>query len=127
MTARIDWKDLFAGHGGEAGRLIAGFDWAATPLGPIGEWPLALRSVAMAILRSPVPQALLVGPSGILLYNDAYAQMSGSRHPALLGQGVREAWPEAAEFNDNVVRTCLSGASLSYREKKKTQRKDKKK
>jgi PAS domain S-box-containing protein len=116
MTARIDWKDLFAGHGGEAGRLIAGFDWAATPLGPIGEWPLALRSVAMAILRSPVPQALLVGPSGILLYNDAYAQMSGSRHPALLGQGVREAWPEAAEFNDNVVRTCLSGASLSYRD-----------
>lgn len=117
MIARTDWEDLFAEHGGEVGRLVAGFDWASTPIGPIGEWPLALRSVAMTILRSPVPQALLAGPQGILIYNDAYAQMAESRHPGLLGQGVREAWPEATDFNDNVVRSCLAGADLSYRDK----------
>lgn len=117
MIDRTAWEDMFASHGGEAGRLVAGFDWASTPLGPIGEWPLALRSATMTILRSPVQQALLVGPDGILIYNDAYAQMSGSRHPGILGQAVRDAWPEAAGFNDNVVRSCLAGAALSYRDK----------
>ncbi|MGU9979910.1 HWE histidine kinase domain-containing protein [Phreatobacter sp. HK31-P] len=116
MIARIDWEDLLANHGGECGRLVASFDWASTPLGPVCTWPIALRAVTMTILRSPVPQALLVGPAGILIYNDAYAGMSGSRHPGLLGQGVREAWPEAADFNDNVVRSCLAGAALSYRD-----------
>jgi hypothetical protein len=29
---------------GELGRLIRAFDWAATPLGPLQDWPQSLRT-----------------------------------------------------------------------------------
>ncbi len=114
MNARTDWKHLFATQGGKIGRLVAGAAWSSTPLGDIDGWPLSLKAVVMAMLRSPVPQALLMGPCGTLIYNEGYALIAGSRHPGLMGQPVREAWPEAAEFNGHVLTTCLAGGSLSY-------------
>ncbi|HEY9239928.1 MAG TPA: PAS domain S-box protein, partial [Burkholderiaceae bacterium] len=42
------------------------------------------------------------------------------RHPALLGAPVREAWPEAREFNDHVMRTGLAGGTLAYRDQEFT-------
>ncbi len=35
----------FLAGGGEIAGLIAGFDWAGTPLGPIAGWPPSLRAV----------------------------------------------------------------------------------
>ena len=50
-----------------------------------------------------------------MIYNDGYAEIAGLRHPAILGAKVREGWPEIADFNDNVIRVCLAGETLSYR------------
>jgi len=47
----------------------------------------------------------------VVIYNDAYAKIAGARHPSLLRLKVREAWPEAAEFNDHVMKTVLAGWS----------------
>ncbi|KZD06343.1 hypothetical protein AUP43_10890 [Oceanibaculum pacificum] len=102
------------------GALIASHDWAATPLGPIVDWPSYLKTTLGLMLRSPVPLVTLWGEAGIMIYNDAYAVFAGQRHPQLLGSAVREGWPEVADFNDNVMRVCLAGGTLSYRDKELT-------
>jgi len=106
----------FLSGGGEAARIIAQFDWAATSLGPIETWPTSLRSVIALILRSPVPIVTLWGEDGIMIYNDAYSAFAGGRHPKLFGSKVREGWPEVADFNDNIMKVGLAGKTLAYRE-----------
>ena len=102
--------------GGETGRMIAGRDWSATPLGRIEAWPQSLRTALSLLLMSPVPMVMLWGEDGVMLYNDAYSVFAGRRHPQLLGGKVREGWPEVADFNDNVMKVGLAGGTLAYRD-----------
>jgi PAS domain S-box-containing protein len=107
----------FLDGGGELGRLIAAFDWAATPLGGIEGWSPGLRAVVAMALRAPTPIALFLGREGILLYNDPYRSIAGPRHPDVLGRPVAEGWPEVADFNAEVIRAVLGGRTLSYRDR----------
>ena len=106
----------FLRGGGEMADRIAAHDWSVTPLGPLEEWPASLRTAVALMLRSDLAITLLWGEAGIMVYNDAYGRFAGGRHPGLFGQPVRQAWSEVADFNDNVVRTCLAGGTLSYRD-----------
>ncbi len=106
----------FLSGGGELGKLIRAFDWSKTSLGPISQWPQSMKTALRNWLRSPVPIVFLWGPDGIMIYNDAYSAFAEGRHPHLLGSKVREGWPEVADFNDNVLKVCLSGGTLSYRD-----------
>ncbi|MDR3468573.1 MAG: PAS domain S-box protein [Xanthobacteraceae bacterium] len=72
------------------------------------------------MLRSPVPIVLLWGADGVMIYNDAYSEFAGGRHPRLLGSKVREGWPEVADFNDNVMRVGLGGGTLAYKNQELT-------
>jgi PAS domain S-box-containing protein len=110
----------FLANAGDLGRLISAFDWRATSVGPITSWPGYLRTTISTILRSPVPIVTLWNADGVMIYNDAYSGFAGARHPRLLGSRVREGWPEAADFNDNVMKTALDGGTLSYREREFT-------
>ena len=100
--------------------LIAEFDWASTALGPITDWPQSVRTTISLILRSPVPIVTLWHEDGVMIYNDAYAEFAGARHPALVGSRVREGWPEVADFNDNIMRVCLAGGTLAYKDQELT-------
>ncbi|MEU2350106.1 ATP-binding protein [Modestobacter sp. NPDC049651] len=90
--------DLFAG-GGEAGALMADFDWSATPLGPVSGWPAGLRWAVRTILASRFPMVLTWGPQYTQFYNDAYAPFIGAKHPAI-GEDIRvtlaEGWAALA-------------------------------
>lgn len=110
----------FLSGGGETARLIAAFDWARTPLGPITAWPATVRSGIATALRAPVPVAIFLGREGIMLYNDSYIPIAGRRHPATLGASVLTAWPEVAELNANAIATVMAGGSLSYRDQELT-------
>ncbi len=101
---------------GEMGRLIAGFDWSATPLGPIASWPQSRMTAIGIALSSSIPMATIWGPEGILIYNAGYGEFSGTRHPAILGQRLLDAWPEARAFNEQVLLSALNGHSLAYRD-----------
>ncbi|SDF28575.1 Signal transduction histidine kinase [Blastococcus aurantiacus] len=79
--------DLFA-IGGEAGRIMAVFDWSTTPLGPVEGWPASLRFAIRSVLVSRLPMVLAWGPEFIQFYNDAYAPLIGAQHPAI-GQDIR--------------------------------------
>nr|WP_256364093.1 PAS domain S-box protein [Rhodanobacter sp. C01] len=55
------------------------------------------------------------GPEGYMLYNDAYREIAGSRHPGLLGQTIHDSWSEIADFRAQVVSDVLKGNTLNYR------------
>lgn len=95
--------------------LIAAFEWSQTSIGPLEHWDASLQTAVALILRSPVPMVVLWGEDGVMLYNHAYTDIAGSRHPALLGLPVLQAWPEVAAFNAHVMEQCLlTGSTLSY-------------
>jgi signal transduction histidine kinase/CheY-like chemotaxis protein len=89
-----DRSEIFAA-GGEAGRLMAAFDWASTPLGPVETWPASLSFAVRTVLVSRFPMVLTWGPHFLQFYNDAYAPFIGAKHPAI-GEDIRltlaEGW-----------------------------------
>ncbi|AJO79333.1 PAS domain-containing hybrid sensor histidine kinase/response regulator [Pseudomonas sp. MRSN 12121] len=105
------------GWQGEMARRICAFDWSVTELGALAQWSSSLRSAVQLLLASPVPLVMLWGRAGYMIYNDAYAEFAGGRHPYLLGCQVEQGWPEVADFNRHVLDTCLAGGTLSYRNK----------
>jgi len=106
----------FAACSGHLGELIDQYDWAGTCLGPISRWPAVVRATVELILRSPLPSVTLWGDDGVMIYNQGYADIAAERHPALLGMPVRAGWPEAAAFNDHVMKVGMAGGTLSYRD-----------
>ncbi|HEV2594562.1 MAG TPA: ATP-binding protein [Sphingomicrobium sp.] len=107
----------FLSGGSEVRDLIAAFDWSATSLGPLTEWPAVVKTTVALILQSPVPIVTLWGEAGVMIYNDAYAGFAGSRHPQILGLDVLDAWPEVAEWNRNVMDTVFRrGEALSVQD-----------
>jgi PAS domain S-box-containing protein len=110
----------FLRGGGAVAGLMAAFDWGVTALGPMAQWPAHVRTATALMLRSQVPIVMLWGEPGVMVYNDAYSVFAGQRHPQLLGSNVREGWKEIADFNDHVMRTCLAGATLHYRDQELT-------
>ena len=99
---------------GEMHRLISQHDWGTSSLGPINKWSHSLRTAVGFMLQSPVPMVMLWGQSGFMLYNDAFSEFAGARHPALLGSTVLDGWPEVADFNQHVMDVVMAGGSLTY-------------
>jgi PAS domain S-box-containing protein len=80
-----------SGETRELGRACA---WAASPLGPVDEWPAALEAALAVVLDTPVPMCLYAGPEFVTLYNDAYRTILGAKHPAAFGRPAAEVWAE---------------------------------
>jgi len=115
MTRILDSDPLaFLGANHGIAALIRSFDWSSTPLGPIAAWSTELKDITSFMLRCNVPMTLLWGQEGIMIYNEAYQEFAGQRHPALLGSRVLEGWVEVADFNAHVLKTGLAGGTLSY-------------
>lgn len=87
-----------AAQGGDAagvtGRMLLSTDWAATPLGPMEQWPQALRIAVSICLNSRFPMFVWWGPASINIYNDAYIPVLGKRHPQAFGRPARETWSD---------------------------------
>ena len=84
----------FLNHPGEMAALVQAYDWAATPLGDVEDWPEELRFAVDLCLGSSVPTAIYWGPDLRLIYNDAWAPIPTDRHPWALGHAGSEVWPE---------------------------------
>ena len=99
----------FLQGGGDMGARIRAHDWAATPLGPVRAWPLALRAALAICLHSSFPTAIYWGPELRLLYNDAWAAIPAERHPWALGRPAAEVWvdiwPVVGPQFEEVLRT----------------------
>jgi signal transduction histidine kinase len=69
-------------------------DWSQTALGPAEGWPQSLRSAVSVCIGSRFPIVLYWGPRRVVLYNDAYAEILGGKHPGALGRPCQEVWSE---------------------------------
>ncbi|RLP98637.1 SpoIIE family protein phosphatase [Micromonospora sp. CV4] len=79
---------------GPGAAAVLAHDWAGTALGPPEQWDPAIRTVVDLILACPMPMALAYGDDLVLLYNDGYADLLGSKHPAALGRPSAEVYAE---------------------------------
>ena len=102
----------FPVDGGALGAAIRDHDWAATPLGPIADWPATLRTGVSIVLGSAFPSFLVWGAEQTLLYNDSYAEILCDKHPRALGGSFQAAWPEIWDVLAPLVdRTLIGGES----------------
>jgi len=87
----------FLAGGGEMGARMREMDWSDSSLGAPDTWPQSLRSTVGMLLPSKAQIILFWGPEFTVLYNDAYRQVFGAKHPRVLGHPGREAWSEIWE------------------------------
>jgi hypothetical protein len=105
----------FVGRSEMAARMRA-FDWSATPLGPVERWPQSLRSALSICTGSRFPIAIYWGVDLTLLYNDAWSPIAGEKHPAALGRGAREVWPEIWDAIAPYLEQVLATGESTYLE-----------
>ena len=94
---------------GEMGELYRQKDWSGCPLGAPDTWPKRLLGYLDMILRMPTGAILFWGPEHIQLYNLAYADIMGPRHPRYLGEPYRDCWPDTFPTIDPMMRRVMQG------------------
>jgi PAS domain S-box-containing protein len=75
-------------------RMRAHKTWSSSPLGQPETWPQCLRSAVSLMLGSKFPMFVAWGPELGFLYNDAYAEILGDKHPVALGRRFHDVWSE---------------------------------
>ncbi|MHC3437488.1 GAF domain-containing protein [Natrialbaceae archaeon A-gly3] len=93
----------------EMAKRIREFEWAKTPLGPITEWPLELRVAVDIMLGASEAICIYWGEHYVLLYNDAWQELIGDKHPEALGQPARDVFPEIWETTEPKLTDVLDG------------------
>jgi PAS domain S-box-containing protein len=74
--------------------LLRSFDWSRSPLGAIEHWSPSLRTALSICLNSHFPIVIWWGKDLVLLYNDAWRSILGTKHPHALGRPGQEIWTE---------------------------------
>ncbi|MHA0363661.1 ATP-binding protein [Sphingomonas aquatilis] len=95
------------------GSEIARHQWSGTSLGPLGTWPLSLRSTLAMMLACPTPMFLAWGPDLLCFYNDAYRPILGFRVDTALGRPFREVWGSIWSDIEPLVTRTLAGESCT--------------
>jgi len=92
-------------------------------------WPEGLRAVADLIHASPFPMLMAVGPELRLLYNAAYSELLGDKHPSAYGapySAVRpELWARMRPYFEHVQAgevTQLQNALMEFERNGKRER-----
>ena len=102
-------RQYFFSDVSEVGHLMQTMDWSASPLGAPTTWPQSLSTVVDLILDSKFPMFLAWGPELSFLYNDAYSEILGDKHPNALGMPFKEIWHEIWSDLTPVINDALSG------------------
>ncbi len=96
------------------GALMRAIDWAATPLGPIAQWPESLRTMVTVVLGNRFPMCIWWGPKLLHLYNDGYRPMLGAKHPASIAQPASEVWAEIWNVVGPMAAQIMRGGPPTY-------------
>ncbi|ABY28551.1 PAS sensor protein [Methylorubrum extorquens PA1] len=100
--------------GGEMGARMRAHDWSRSPIGPLEAWPAPLRMAASLMLNSAFPMFIAWGRELGFIYNDAYAEILGNKHPAALGCPFEVIWSEIwPDINPLIQRAMAGEATFS--------------
>ncbi|WP_181708165.1 PAS domain S-box protein [Chthonobacter rhizosphaerae] len=116
MTRPVDSDDVFPGILGETAALLRDHDWSRSPLGHPASWPAALKTATGLMLTSRFPMFLAWGPDLVFLYNDAYAEILGGKHPAAMGARFADIWAEIWDDVGPLAEAAVAGRSVYRRD-----------
>lgn len=88
-------RDVLAAASPELRAVYDAVDWDATHLGARHSWSPALLDVVDLMMHSQFPMTVFWGPEFVLVYNDAYVELIGDKHPIALGARVQDVFDEA--------------------------------
>lgn len=91
-----------------------GVDWSRSPVGEPSTWSPALWQAVETVWHTRFPATLLWGPDFVLLYNSAYAEMIGTKHPDALGALTEAVFPEAWDVVGPRMQSVLAGEGSWY-------------
>nr|WP_197093185.1 hybrid sensor histidine kinase/response regulator [Methylobacterium aquaticum] len=91
------------------GAMMRAHDWSGSALGPPETWPAGLGATVSLLLGSRFPMFVAFGPELRFLYNDAYAEILGDKHPSALGGRFRDIWSEIWPDIAPLIERALSG------------------
>ncbi len=111
-TQRTSSSLAFLSGGGKAGEHMRALDWAATPFGPPETWPVALQTLVSVMLGAKQAKFIAWGPSQLMLYNDAYADILGFKHPHSFGRPLLEVWAESRDQLAPIIEQVYAGSSV---------------
>jgi PAS domain-containing protein len=110
-----DHVNFLAGDG-EIPRLLRTYDWSSSSLGASDTWPQVLKTTVSTVLDSRFPMYVAWGDDLILLYNDAYREVLGAKHPASLGGRAREVWAEVWPMVGPLIVGARAGAASYFKD-----------
>ncbi|GAA1741832.1 SpoIIE family protein phosphatase [Aeromicrobium alkaliterrae] len=106
-------RDVFAAATPRLRATIDAVDWASTSLGPVSSWSPALLGTVDLMLHSEFPMTLLWGPDFTLVYNDAYVEVIGDKHPTAFGAPSQQIFGEAwSQIGPMMREVAATGESL---------------
>lgn len=100
---------------GQIRALLKSRDWSGFALGLPEDWPGPLKTALQLMLDSNQPICLCWGPQLHTFYNDAYAEVIGSRHPGALARMFWDTWPEVRGALEPAMRGALAGTPYFQR------------
>jgi PAS domain S-box-containing protein len=101
-------------HNSAVAQLMQTHDWRQSPIGMPAFWPVSLRTVVSLMLDSKFPMFVAWGPELTFLYNDAYAEILGDKHPAALGRRFEDIWAEIWDDISPIIERAMGGAASFY-------------
>ena len=118
-TAPVLYSEVefpFLAGGGISGALIRSHNWEATPLGSPAHWPQSLRTCVRIILTSRQPMFVWWGRDLINIYNEAYIDIVGGKHPWAFGEKAQIVWNEIWEQVGPRAAACMDENRGTYDE-----------
>ncbi len=101
---------------GEMGALMRAHYWGAVTIGSPAQWPDALKTAVSIRLNSRSPMVLWSGPEFLMLYNDAWRPILGTKHPMGLGRPGVEIWPEIWDIIGEQLGSVLKRGEATWSE-----------
>ncbi len=104
----------FLKGGGRMAARIAATDWRDPPLGPIEQWPVALRMALSIMLNARSAKVLGWTGAYYCFFNDAYAAELGDRAGPALGAPLATVWQENWDLVEPIAGRAMSGEGSQH-------------
>jgi len=88
--------------------IIRAYDWSSTTLGPLEQWPSALKIAVGMMVNSKFPKCILWGPDLVTICNEAFLPILGGKPPAL-GRPFSEVWGEVWDEIGPIAERAFAG------------------
>ena len=115
VPAKKTTLDFLSG-GGEMGELIRTMDWSNSLLGDPGQWSQSLRISVSICLNSRFPMVIWWGNDLVKIYNDAYRELIGTKHPMAMGAKGVIVWPEIWPIVGPMLHGVLASGEATWSE-----------